>query len=51
MEVLFLTIFLSLIFSALFFAGFVRTSLQKRGKSVEQQSLMPLDQDRIIHEP
>jgi hypothetical protein len=51
MEVLFLTIFLSLILSALFFAGFIRSHLQQRGKSMEQQSLMPLEQDRFTYKP
>jgi hypothetical protein len=51
MQVLFLTIFLSLLLSAVFFAGFIRSSRQQRGKSMEQQSLMPLDQDRFTDQP
>lgn len=49
MEVLFLTIFLSVLLSTLFFTGFIRSSLQRRGKGLEQQSLMPLEQDTFTH--
>ena len=51
MEVLFLTIFFSLLLSAVFFCGFVVSSFQRRGKSLEQQSLMPLEQDHLNSDP
>ncbi len=43
MEVLFLTIFLSLILAGGFIASFVHANQEKEGGGLEQQSLMPLD--------
>jgi len=40
-----LTIFLSLVFTAGFFASFLRNATRRRGKGLEQQSLMPLEPD------
>jgi len=45
MEILLLTIFLSLILAIGFTAGFVHGVVRADGRSLEQQSLQPLDED------
>lgn len=45
MEILLLTIFLSLILAAGFTASFVHTVLRTDGRSMEQQSLQPLEEE------
>ncbi len=45
MEILLLTIFLSLVLAAGFTASFVHTVIRADGRSLEQQSLQPLDDE------
>ena len=47
MDILFLTIFLSLVLAAGFIACFVRIATRREGRSPEQQSLLPLADDDI----
>ena len=49
MEVLFLTIFLSLVLAGVFVACFIRVASRREGRGLEQQSLMPLSDDEYNH--
>ncbi len=48
MEVLLLTIFLSLVLAAGFVACFVNAAQRVAERSIDQQSLMPLDETEFI---
>ncbi|MCB1224932.1 MAG: hypothetical protein KDK99_03890 [Verrucomicrobiales bacterium] len=45
MEVFAVTVFLSLMFGILFAALFVLERSQRRGRSLEQQALLPLEEE------
>jgi len=45
MEVLFITVFFSILLAVVFIYMFINQHGRKRGKSFEQQALMPLQDD------
>lgn len=49
MEVFAVTIFVSLMFGILFAVMFVAERSQRRGRSLEQEALLPLDDSGIVH--
>ena len=51
MEVFAVTIFVSLMFGILFAVMFVAERSQRRGRSLEQEALLPLDDAGIILQP
>jgi hypothetical protein len=51
MEVFAVTIFVSLMFGILFAVLFVAERSQRSGRSLEQQALLPLDDNGIITSP
>lgn len=51
MEVFAVTIFVSLMFGILFAVMFVAERSQRRGRSLEQEALLPLDDSGIVHQP
>lgn len=51
MEVLALTILVSLMLAALFLVGFVWAVRRPEGGSLEQDSLLPLREDKILPAP